>query len=169
MKWHSDINLNFSVLLEDPPVGAACQDIHLHSKMYTNQMFILLLIVDGGLIGNGLVFLVLFSKKKAKQPSNIFIISVAISDSTFLVMTLVETILWEMKCMYFRNRSLDIVHHSNIICKFLAVIFVVIPSYSSMLILCFTIEKVIVVYKPLKVKQICTTKSVKCHHTSGNN
>ena len=124
----------------------------------TVLMYIILVIVVAGLAGNGLIFLVFFSKTITKQPSNVFIMFLAASDSTFLVVVFLDRFLKNLRYVHFPDAPLDLRHQNNFFCKFLLTFNYTLPSFSSMLILFFTIERVIAVYFPLKVKLLCTTK-----------
>ena len=108
------LKIDFDDWMNNMSAHIVCGEINHHSLLHTIQMFILLVTVVGGLVGNGLVLLIFFSKTIAKQPSNVFIVFLASSGSTFLIVVFVQQILFKMKCLFFSpDAPLDIMHQNN--------------------------------------------------------
>ena len=124
--------------------------------LYTSLVFVLF-----GLIGNTLSVLVFSSRSMRIISSNFFLLMLAISDSFYLISVFLGKLLATLRCLHFTDTQADILNHSNILCKVLHYFSDLFSDYSSMLILCFTIERVIAVYLPLKFKEICTLQRAK--------
>ncbi len=133
-------------LTDDPQVILAHR-IYL----YTSLVFVVV-----GLIGNTLSVLVFTSKGMRTISSNFYLLMLAISDSFYLVSVFLAKLLTTLRCLHFTDTYADILNQSNALCKILHYLSDLFSDYSSMLILCFTIERVIAVYLPLKFKEICT-------------
>ena len=124
--------------------------------LYTSLVFVLF-----GLIGNTLSVLVFSSKPMRVISSNFFLLMLALSDSFYLISVFLAKLLATLRCLHFKDTQADILNHSDILCKLLHFFSDLFSDYSSMLILCFTIERVIAVYVPLKFKEICTLRRAK--------
>ena len=138
-------------ITEDPQVILANR-IYL----YTSLVFVLF-----GLIGNTLSVLVFSSEGMRVISSNFFLLMLALSDSFYLISVFLAKLLATLRCLHFVDTQADILNQSNILCKLLHFFSDLFSDYSSMLILCFTIERVIAVYLPLKFKEICTLRRAK--------
>ena len=120
-------------------------------------LYISIILVVGGLLGNCINILVFSSKPLRKYSSNVFVLVLAISDSIYLTNAFFNW-LTSLKCLQYEHSGVDILNHSDTICKFVLFFLDLSANYSSMVILFFTIERFIAVYKPMKVKQICTLR-----------
>ena len=136
-----------------------CQQEFPEESVLTNQLYlyIFVILVLGGLLGNLINILVFSSKPFRKHSPNAFILMLAISDSTYLFNAFFDWLI-ALKCLRYQNSSADILNHSDIFCKFVLFFLDLSANYSSMVILFFSIERLIAVYKPLKVRQIFTLK-----------
>ena len=128
----------------------------------TNQLYLYISIslVLGGLLGNLINILVFSSKPLRKHSSNAFVLVLATSDSIYLVNAF-SNWLTSLKCLQYQQSSMDILNDNNALSKFIHFFLDLPANYSSMGILFFTTERLIVVYKPLKVKQMCPWKRTK--------
>ena len=136
-----------------------CKQEYPAENNLTNQLYlyIFVILVLGGLLGNLINILVFSSKPLRKHSSNAFILMLAISDSTYLVNAFFDWLI-ALKCLRYQNSSADFLNHSDTFCKFVLFFLDLSANYSSMVILFFSIERLIAVYKPMKVKQICTLR-----------
>ena len=171
METHEEQDTLFSTVIENTslqmdvnPLNSNsyfCNWVNHHSLLYTIHMFTLLVIVIAGFVGNGIVLVVAFlSKKFAKTSSNTFLVFLAASDSTFLMVVFFH-ILETMSCLYFPDTPLVIIDHSKFLCKFITFLYFVPQYYSVMVIYCFTAERFVAVSKPMNARQIYTTKRAK--------
>ena len=136
-----------------------CQREFADEIKTTNHLYlyISIILVVGGLLGNCINILVFSSKPLRKYSSNAYVLVLAISDSIYLTNAFFNW-LTSLKCLQYEHSGVDILNHSDTICKLVLFFLDLSANYSSMVILFFTIERLIAVYKPLKVKQICTLK-----------
>ncbi len=165
----TNLQLSASTLLTNSSNGSllldyACYsvtddpDVILAHKFY---LYVSLVFVVVGLIGNTLSVLVFTSKTMRTISSNFYLFMLAISDSSYLVTVFLAKLLITLRCLHFTDTKADILNHSNALCKVLHYFSDLFSDYSSVLILCFTIERVIAVYLPLKFKEICTLQRAK--------
>ena len=123
--------------------------------LFTSVVFVIM-----GIIGN-FINIIVMSQYLRKYSSSVYIFILAISDSAYLISTFLGGLLKPLKCYYFKETSIDFVNHNNFACKLFQYLMDLSSDYSSMIILCFSIERFIAVYKPIKVKVICRIKIVK--------
>ena len=90
-----------------------------------------------------------------------YIFLLAMSDSVYLTSIFLFYILPRLKCYFFRLTTIDFVNHNNFACKLFHYFLELSADYSSMIILCSTIERFVAVYKPMKVKLMCRVNKVK--------
>ena len=109
-----------------------------------------------GIVGNSTIMFVIF-KYLSKCSSSIYTFISAISDSVYLVTYLMRKLLPDLKYLHLKDSKLDFINHSDIACKFLTSLSVILANYSSTIILCFAIERFIAVKFLMTFKQICTT------------
>ena len=114
-------------------------------------------LVAFGVVGNCVNFIVVFKNTK-RQSSNLYIIFLAISDSAVLLMLFLGNVLKTLKCLRSLNMDIDLINHNNILCKVYYYMLNLFMDYSSLLILLFTTERFIAVFKPMKVHQLCSFK-----------
>ena len=129
-------------------------DAVLALKIY---LYISIFLVTVGLIGNFINVLVMFTSMR-KHTSSIYIVILAMSDSTFLILEFTAGLLPLLGCFHFTNPLNFRIIYNATSCKVVMFLYNLAANYSSLLILCFTIERFIAVYKPMKVKQLCTMK-----------
>ena len=132
-------------------------DVLLAAVMY---LYISLILVVLGLAGNFINILVTVNYLSTCV-SSIYIFLLALSDSAYLTSVFLAKLLVGLRCLYFKDSTIDFVNQSDICCKLLHYIIDLFSNYSTMLILCFTVERFIAVYHPMRVKQICTLKRTK--------
>ena len=129
-------------------------DTVLALKLY---LYISIFLVTVGLIGNFINILVMFTSMR-KHSSSIYIVILAMSDSTFLISEFIAGLLPLLGCFHFTHPLNFRIIYNATSCKVVMFLYNLAANYSSLLILCFTIERFIAVYKPMKVKQLCTMK-----------
>ena len=121
------------------------------------NLHISLFLVTVGLLGNFMNVLVMF-KSMRKHTSSIYIVVLALSDSTFLILEFIISLLPVLGCYHFSYPLNFRIINNAVSCKVVMFLYNLAANYSSLLILCFTVERFIAVYKPMKVKQLCTMK-----------
>jgi len=112
-----------------------------------------------GLIGNSLTVVVYGQKKNRKNSSNIFLLCLAINDTLFLVVHFYEDTIRNLKSDFdfkqeiiqFINKF-DIIVQNDLTCKFVNYLRYSFRMISSYLIISLTIQRLIIVYKPLNEK-----------------
>ena len=128
---------------------------HIHKDFFFLNLALLssFVVVTMGIAGN-LINIVVMSRYLQKHSSNVYIFCLAISDSVYLISTLLCEILPAVNCYYY--------YFSNFqFCQLILHLIEISSDYSSMIILCFTIERCIAVYKPIKVKIMCSLNKAK--------
>ena len=118
-------------------------------------MIISIVIVVVGIAGNS-INIWISSGSLRKNSSSCYIFLLAISDSMFLIDQFLGFHLPLLKCFHFKDSNLDFVNNHEILCKFWCYFMDLFHEYSTALILAFTIERFIAVYRPMRVRQICT-------------
>jgi hypothetical protein len=137
----------------------ACQHITEYPVALTSHkvfIFVSLLLVFIGLVGNALSISVFASKRMRTMSCNFYLLMLAISDSMYLISVLLMKIFTGIRCLYAVDTHLDISNRSNIACKTLQFLLDFFSDYSTCLILAFTVERYITVYFPLK--NLCTVR-----------
>ena len=123
-------------------------------------LYICLILVLVGVTGNIMNIVVVYNYMK-KHSSSVYILLLAISDSIYLVLTFLGPLLKMLKCFHFRDTKLDFINFNDASCKLVFYIGNAFNDFSSSLILCFTFERTIAVFKPMKVNKIFTVKRTK--------
>ena len=136
-----------------------CQQEFPDENKITNQLYlyIFVIVVLCGLLGNFINILVFSAKPLRKHSPNAFVLMLAISDSAYLINAFFHWLI-ALKCLQYQRSRVDILNHRDALCKLVLFFLDLSANYSSMVILFFTIERFIAVYKPMKVKQICTLR-----------
>ena len=124
------------------------------------NLYISFVLVILGLIGNGINIFV-FAHSLGKYSSSFYIFLLAFSDSLYLLSDLVGHLLPILKCLHFGDSKLDFVNYQATPCQLSYYFQDFFHDFSTALILAFTVERFIAVYKPIKCKQICTLKRTK--------
>ena len=124
--------------------------------MKTN-LYISLFLVIVGLLGNFINILVML-KLMRKHTSSIYIVILALSDSIFLILEFIVSLLPVLGCFHFSHPLSFRIIYNAVSCKVVMFLYNLAANYSSLLIICFTVERFIAVHKPMKVKQLCTMK-----------
>ncbi|KAK2140317.1 hypothetical protein LSH36_1394g00005 [Paralvinella palmiformis] len=134
-------------LLEDQDRVLLSHKIYLYSSL----VFMAL-----GLVGNLLSVLVFSSKDMRVVSSNVYLLVLAISDTLYLASVFLSKNLTYIRCMFFRNTDIDIYNQSTFFCKSLQYVQDFFSNYSTCVILAFTIERYVAVYRPIKFKDMYT-------------
>ena len=95
-----------------------CQREFPIGNKISNQLclYIYVIVILVGLLGNFINILVFSSKPLRKHSSNIYILLLSISDSTHLIAALFYW-LTGLKCLQYPHSSIDILNHSDNLCK----------------------------------------------------
>ena len=109
-------------------------------------------------MGNTLSVMVFSSKEMLGSSSNVYLLLLAVSDSAYLLCVLMTKILSTFRCLYFVESTVDVFNRSVILCKALQYLLDVFSDYSTCLILSFTVERFIAVYRPIRFKELCTVQ-----------
>ncbi|CAF0953587.1 unnamed protein product [Rotaria magnacalcarata] len=116
-----------------------------------------LILTTLGIIGNILSILIFLSPRYRRQSSHFYLLSLAISDLCFLCINLIEDTFRNHNELY-QSRINILDHSSSIICIFIQYARNTTRLLSSWIIVSFTIERLLVVYHPLKRAIICRRK-----------
>ncbi|CAF1544664.1 unnamed protein product [Didymodactylos carnosus] len=110
-----------------------------------------------GIIGNILAILIFYSPKFRKQSSHLYLLTLAVSDLCFLIINLFEDTFRNHNDLY--NSNIDFLDRSTtLICILVQYIRNISRLTSSWIVVLFTIERLIVVFYPLKRQLICRRK-----------
>ena len=89
---------------------------------------------------------------------NIYLLSLALSDSVYLISVFLSNILTSIRCSFFPSLPLDIFHRSQVWCSLLQYLMDLSADYSSCLILAFTIERFLACYHSELNRKFCSLK-----------
>ena len=120
-----------------------------------------LIVILIGLIGNSITAFVFLQSRFRINSSHVYLLSLALIDSSFLLIhfledtirtyeSIVDSILNDNFNTFIK--SLNIVNSNDFICKLISYLRYVIRLISSFLIMAFTLQRLFVVYNPLKNK-----------------
>jgi len=110
-----------------------------------------------GIVGNILSILIFLSPRYRRQSSHFYLLSLALSDLCFLIINLFEDTFRNHNQLY-KSRINFLDRSSSIICIFIEYARNVTRLLSSWIIVSFTIERLLVVFHPLKRAIICRRK-----------
>ena len=110
-----------------------------------------------GVIGNILSILIFLSPRYRRQSSHFYLLSLALSDCCFLIINLLEDTFRNHNDLYHSHINL-IDRSSSLICIFVQYARNTTRLLSSWIIVSFTIERLLVVFHPLKRAIICRRK-----------
>jgi len=85
-----------------------------------------------------------------------YLLTLAASDSCYLVSVFLSKTLTTIRCWYFIESALDIVNRSDISCVLLQYLSDLFSNISTCVILAFTVERAVAVFKPMRYKELCT-------------
>lgn len=109
-----------------------------------------------GLAGNSLSVTVFSSAPMRKVSSNVYLLTLAVSDALYLISVFLMKTLVTLRCWYFVESAIDLMNRSSVACVLLQYITDLFSDFSTCLILAFTVERYIAVYLPTKFKYLCT-------------
>lgn len=109
-----------------------------------------------GLTGNSISVIVFSSKEMQATSSNVYLLTLAASDSVYLVSVFASRTLTTMRCWYFPSVPADIVNRSTAACVLFQYLCDLFSDYSACLILFFTVERGVAVFLPIKFKELFT-------------
>ena len=123
------------------------------AEMFSLSVFPVLLVL--GVIGNSQAFLVLQSKHYRCTVTGFLLSVLAVMDTTALLTGLLRR--W---IGYLTNLQYDVRLHSNAACAIHVFMTYLSCTASSWTLVVFTVERTIVVYRPLQARYLCSLKSV---------
>jgi len=115
-----------------------------------------------GLVGNALSMLVFSSREMQGVSSNVYLLTLAASDSCYLISVFLSKTLTTLRCWFFIDSALDIVNRSDVSCVLLQYLCDLFSDNSTCVILAFTIERAVAVFKPMRYKELCTVGRARC-------
>jgi len=153
-------NISLEQQVSDGPFDASCygtshSDVSVDVSIRIYAVATLIFVVVG-LIGNVLSMLVFSSRDMQTVSSNVYLLTLAASDSVYLVSVFLSKTLTTLRCWYFPETEADIVNRSTVACVAMQYLSDLFSDYSTCLILAFTIERAIAVFRPTRFKELCT-------------
>ena len=135
-------SLNSTSQTNSSQIDPECKILFLYEDqefIFTTRicLYICLILVISRVLGNAINVDVILKTMK-KHSSSVFILLLAVSDSTYLISSLLLHYLTE--CFHFTHFHLDITNHSSFLCKLLFYLWNLSFDYSSTLILFFTVH-----------------------------
>ena len=129
--------------------------------------FWIVIFIVVGIFGNIISSLVFSKKSLIRFSSTVYLKWLAVTDSLYLLTVLTSHILSHFRCFYFRSlRVLDIFNYFEWICKVFQFNLDFLSDFSICIVMCFTVERFLAVYKPHFYRTTCTstraTKMCKC-------
>jgi len=115
-----------------------------------------------GLVGNVLSMLVFKSREMQGVSSNVYLLTLAASDSCYLISVFLSKTLTTMHCWYFTELALDIVNRGDTWCVLLQYLCDLFSNNSTCVILAFTVERAVAVFRPMRYKELCTVARARC-------
>ena len=140
---------DFACVMSDMDEG----QVLVSHKVYLHAS---LLFVMVGLIGNILSMLVFSSAGMRAVSSNVYLLTLALSDSMYLISVFMTKILTTLRCFYFPHLAVDVFNRYLFLCKALQYLLDLLSNYSTCLIMAFTMERFFAVHKPLVFKESFT-------------
>lgn len=123
-----------SVTEHDPDEAA----VRLSHEIYFIASLIITLF---GLVGNSLSVTVFSSDRMRKVSSNVYLLSLAVSDGLYLIGVFFAKTLTTLRCWYFVTATLDLVNRSSLACVLLQYLTDFFDDFSTCIILAFTVER----------------------------
>jgi hypothetical protein len=149
--------LNISLLKNDTDEREESEKFLTDAKKINTFITICIIII--GLIGNCLTVIIYGQKKNRKNSSNIYLLCLAINDTLFLFVHFYEDTVRNLKSNFdfkpeiiqFINK-IDIIVQNDLTCKFVNYLRYSFRMISVYLIISLTIQRLLIVYKPLNEK-----------------
>lgn len=94
--------------------------------------------------------------------SNVYLLTLAASDSCYLVSVFLSKMLTTIRCWYFIQSTMDIVNRSDVSCVLMQYLSDLFSNNSTCVILAFTVERAVAVFKPMRYKELCTVARARC-------
>jgi len=135
------------------------ESVKFHTKTQKFNTLLTICIIIIGLIGNFLTVFIYGQKKYRKNSSNVFLLCLAINDSLFLVVHFFEDIIHNLKSYFdlelekiqFINK-IDFISQNDLACKLANYLRYSLRMISAYLIIALSIQRLLIVYKPLNEK-----------------
>jgi hypothetical protein len=147
---------NISLNNNNTYIKEIAESVKFHTKTQKFNTLLTICIILIGLIGNFITVFIYGQKKYRKNSSNVFLLCLALNDSLFLVVHFFEDIIHNLKSYFdleqekiqFINK-IDFISQNDLACKFANYLRYSLRMISAYLIIAFTIQRLIIVYKPL--------------------
>lgn len=128
------------------------------------NIFATIIVLAIGFVGNSLVIIMFGQKKFRLNSSNVYLLCLALIDTFFLVIHIFEDTIRTIKDIYFSEHpekypddrltwfvdSINILDGHNWACRLINYLRYVLRFISAYIIVVFTIQRVIIIYSPLK-------------------
>lgn len=129
-------------------------------------IYVSLLSVLVGIVGNALSMRVFLSPEMRTISSNIYLLVLSVSDTGYLISVFFAKILTNLRCMFFNSSTVDLENQSQAACKVLQLLMDLFANYSSCLILAFTLERFFACYYALKFRENKSTLRARIFSTA---
>ena len=143
---------------QDMELDNVCHQVEtnlLANKIST--LFISFFIVFG-VIGNVISCIVFSKKAMVRYSSTVYLKWLAVTDSLYLITVLTSHTTANIRCFYFRSFwFLDIFNSFEWVCKIFQFQLDFFSDFSTCIVLIFTVERFLAVYKPLFYRTFCTS------------
>jgi hypothetical protein len=147
-------NNNISLIEEDKRIfDLSFAVLELSSKI---NIFSTLFVICIGLFGNCLTIFVFGQSRFRKNSSHIYLLALALIDSLFLLIHFFEDVIRTFKDIYLQHsdiniiiKILNIIDQFEILCRFCNYMRYFLRFISAYIVVCFTIQRLSIVYKPL--------------------
>jgi hypothetical protein len=146
--WNCSVNSNPALMNQTKMSNEGLDEL----RRYINLVFLPIIILIG-LVGNSLTFYVLNKSPLRHQSCNVYLAFLSLVDAGFLCCLVV---VWADYLM--RDTSLS---HTNGFCQVIPFLTYVFGFLSVYTVVCFTVERFIVTFYPLKRQTICTRTRAK--------
>lgn len=157
-EWSSDNWTSSSSSVGMLFFDASCHGTHNEDRRIERSIeiffFSSLICVIVGLTGNLLSIAVFSSKDMQSMSSNVYLLTLASSDSLYLISVFLSRTLTTIKCWYLPETQIDVVNRSSFVCILLQYLSDLFSDYSTCLILVFTMERGVAVFLPIKFKEL---------------
>ena len=147
---------NISLNNNNTNIKEIAESVEFHTKTQKFNTLLTICIIIIGLIGNFITVFIYGQKKYRKNSSNVYLLCLALNDSLFLVVHFFEDIIHNLKSYFdleqekiqFINK-IDFISQNDLACKFANYLRYSLRMISAYLIIALTIQRLIIVYKPL--------------------
>ena len=139
----------------------ACLSVQQNTLHHQVFLFSSLLFIAAGLIGNILSIVVFSSAKMRSVSAHCYLVALAVSDSVYLLSAFLTHGLTTIRCLYFPDVPMDILHRSTVSCISMQLLLDIFGDFSPCVILTVTVERYLACCYPQRFNNICTVNQAK--------